>query len=249
MPPGPTGAGGVAARALEIGTAIQQRAHLLLAFEAGFAAARDTGETMAGDLRGWIQETNARLTGLELQLGAGATISEAQAAEIALAVKNIGQARAAQGDRPGDAQVYSAMYRRWGNSSYKALPRAEYAAVVDWLRACYDSGAPGPGDAVTRPACAPRLPGGGPWPPRIRGARTPPAPACPLPTRPRGAARPVSAGHRAAGVSVCPRDTVLPGRTGLRPGTQQSGCRSPCVPGPQQGGQRDCVRGTQRYRR
>ena len=139
-PPTSTGA----ALARDESAAVQRLAEQQVAFEAALAAVRGTQETMAGYLRGWIQETNARLTGLELQLGAGATISEAQAAEIALAVKNIGQALAAQGDRHGYAQVYSAMYRRWGISSYKALPRAQYAAVVDWLREWYDSVHPDP---------------------------------------------------------------------------------------------------------
>jgi hypothetical protein len=42
------------------------------------------------------------------------TITEQQAAEIALAVKNIGHALASQGIKPGYSQGHSETYRRYG---------------------------------------------------------------------------------------------------------------------------------------
>jgi hypothetical protein len=101
--------------------------------------------TMADYMRGHVQTTNRslqdheqRLTSLELSLSAGATISEAQAAELALAVKNVGQRLAATGDKAGYQKVYGELYRREGISSYKSLPAARYADVLAWLRQWYD---------------------------------------------------------------------------------------------------------------
>jgi hypothetical protein len=97
----------------------------------------DKQEAMAGYLRPFVQDTRQRLTALELQLSAGATISEAQAAELALAVKNVGQRLAATGDKTGYQKVYGELYRREGISSYKSLPAARLEAVLAWLRAWY----------------------------------------------------------------------------------------------------------------
>jgi hypothetical protein len=108
--------------------------------EQGGALARlsDKQEAMAGYLRPFVQDTRQRLTALELQLSAGATISEAQAAELALAVKNVGQRLAAAGDKTGYQRVYGELYRREGISSYKALPAARHEAVLAWIRAWYE---------------------------------------------------------------------------------------------------------------
>lgn len=134
-----------AALALEIATAVQHLAQQQLALEAelgqvagqmGQMAGRQ--EVMAEYLRGFIQRTEGRLTSLELQLSAGATINEAQAAEIALAVKNVGQRLAAQGDHAGYAKVYSELYRRYRISSYKNLPAARYQEVLDWLHGWHE---------------------------------------------------------------------------------------------------------------
>jgi hypothetical protein len=122
-----------AALALEIATAVQHLAQQQLALEGQLGQVAGRQEVMADYLRGFIQRTEGRLTSLELQLSAGATISEAQAAEIALAVKNVGQRLAAQGDQAGYAKVYSELYRRYRISSYKNLPAARYQEVLNWL--------------------------------------------------------------------------------------------------------------------
>ena len=124
--------------ALEMAEAVASLARQQLALE-------ERVSTIADYLRGYIPTTDRRLhehdqrlTSLELQLAAGATITEAQAAEIALAVKNVGQALAAGGDRNGYARVYSELYRRFRVSSYKNLPAARYQEVLDWLSGWYD---------------------------------------------------------------------------------------------------------------
>ncbi len=70
-------------------------------------------------------------------MSGGATITEAQAAEVALAVKNIGQQLAAGGDRNGYAKVYSELYRRYGVSSYRNLAQGKYVEAIDWLHGWY----------------------------------------------------------------------------------------------------------------
>ncbi|MGA7729910.1 MAG: phage antirepressor N-terminal domain-containing protein, partial [Chloroflexia bacterium] len=115
-----------AALALEIATAVQHLARQQLAMETRLGEVAGKQEIMAGYLRGFIHNTDQRLTSLELQLGGGATVTEAQAAEIALAVKNVGQRLATKGDRNGYAKVYSELYRRYGVSSYRNLSQSKY---------------------------------------------------------------------------------------------------------------------------
>jgi hypothetical protein len=142
--PAPGGKSG-AALAVEIATAVLSLAQQQLDMEtrldqvAGHVAdVAGRQEVMAEYLRGFIQRTEGRLTGLELQASAGAPITEAQAADIAIAVKNVGQVLAGRGDRQGYAKVYSEMYRRWRITSYKSLPAAHFQAVLDWLAGWYD---------------------------------------------------------------------------------------------------------------
>lgn len=141
---GPTDLSG-AALALEIGEAITNMARQQLELEGRVT-------TIADYTRSFIQRTRAhqaqtdhrldaaedRLQALELRLDPTAVITEEQAAELALAVKNVGQRLAAQGERTGYAQVYSEMYRRYRVSSYKNLQRAHYDEVLAWLYGWYE---------------------------------------------------------------------------------------------------------------
>lgn len=56
---------------------------------------------MADYMRGFVQETRQRITTLEVQVNGEATITEEQAAEIAMAVKSVGQRLEARGDKAG----------------------------------------------------------------------------------------------------------------------------------------------------
>ncbi len=139
-----------AALAVEIAGAVYALAQQQLEIEQRLGEVAGRQEVMADYMRGFIQDTRQRLTVLELHTGATALISDGQAAEIALAVKNVGQALAARGDKNGYAQVYSEMYRRWRISSYKNLPSARYQEVLDWLAGWYgelQSGGRGTTDA------------------------------------------------------------------------------------------------------
>jgi hypothetical protein len=77
---------------------------------------------------------DGRLRALELQVNPEATISEQQAAELALAVKAVGHALAERGTRPGYSQVYGELYRRYGIASYKNLPQGKFVEVMAWLQ-------------------------------------------------------------------------------------------------------------------
>jgi len=131
-----------AALALEMATAVQHLARNQLDMESRLAHVAGRQEVMADYLRGFISETNQRLTTLERVATPHARVSETQAAEIALAVKNVGQHLAAHGDRGGYAKVYSELYRRYGISSYKSLPGAYYEEVMMWLHGWYRELAP-----------------------------------------------------------------------------------------------------------
>jgi hypothetical protein len=93
---------------------------------------------MADYMRNFIQQTNTRLTSMELRLDPAASVSDEQAAEIALAVKNVAHAMDEQGQSGSYGKVYSEMYRRYRISSYKNLSRAKYDEVLGWLSKWYD---------------------------------------------------------------------------------------------------------------
>jgi hypothetical protein len=127
-----------AALALEIATAVQHLARQQLDIEGRLSDVTGRQEVMAQYLKGFIQKTEGRLHNLELYLNTGATISEAQAAELALAVKNVGQRLASKGDKGAYSKVYSEMYRRYRVSSYRNLPASQYDEVLAWLHHWYE---------------------------------------------------------------------------------------------------------------
>jgi hypothetical protein len=106
---------------------------------------------MADYMRGFIQQTNSRLSSLELRLDPAAAISDEQAAELALAVKNVAYAMDERGTSGGYGKIYSEMYRRYRLSSYKNLPRAKYDEVLAWLSRWYSDITAAGGKAVDNP--------------------------------------------------------------------------------------------------
>lgn len=80
-----------------------------------------------------LDHLDTRMGDLELHVRSSVVISEQQAAEMALAVKNVGRALSERGTKPGYSQVYGEMYRRYGISSYKNLPQDKYEEVLVWL--------------------------------------------------------------------------------------------------------------------
>jgi hypothetical protein len=127
----------LATQAVEQARALLALAEQQLAIEQELARVRSKQDVIAEYLRGFIVKTNTRLDVLELHLPASDTISEAQAAEIALAVKNLGSRLPAKSGMTGYQQVYAELYRRYGLSSYKHLPAAHYPAALAWLCGWY----------------------------------------------------------------------------------------------------------------
>jgi hypothetical protein len=100
--------------------------------------------TMADYLRPFVAQTKAQLSAheerigaLEVRLGAGATISEEQAAEIQVAVKNVAMLLITSGSPNGFAQVWGELYRRYRVGAYRNLPAARYEEALAWLQGWY----------------------------------------------------------------------------------------------------------------
>lgn len=83
----------------------------------------------------WAKGIEDRVSALELQLEPGEHISDAEATELAGAVKNVA---AALGGHSAYGTVYSELYRRFGISTYKNLPRSRLQQALTWLRSWYD---------------------------------------------------------------------------------------------------------------
>jgi len=131
-----------AALGVEIAAAVYHLAQQQFALESRLSEIAGQHTVMADYMRGFVQDTRHRLTALELHLGSGPTISEAQAVEIVLAVKLLGQEFERRGDKAGYQKVYSEMYRRYGIATYRNLPAARYKEVATWLQDWYQESAP-----------------------------------------------------------------------------------------------------------
>ena len=126
--------------AVEIAGAVYTLAQQQLALERGLAqeqtarqalAARH--QVMADYMRSFVQETRTRLTALEVRLDPASVLTEAQAADLALAVKTVAHALEGQGEAQGYGRVYGELYRRYQITSYKNLPQSRLAEVLAWL--------------------------------------------------------------------------------------------------------------------
>ena len=133
-----------AAMALEIAEAVTALARQQLDMEQRYT-------TMADYMRGFVKQVKTtlsshdeRLASLELRLDPQTTLTEDQAAEVALAVKNVGQKLSesglgsGQGNRNGYALVYSELYRRYGVSSYHNLSQNQHTQALAWLHQWYE---------------------------------------------------------------------------------------------------------------
>jgi uncharacterized protein YqgV (UPF0045/DUF77 family) len=82
----------------------------------------------------WATQVERRISSLEVQINPEETITEAQANEIALAVKTVAAALEASGAiKNGYQRVYAEVYRRERIGAYRNLPQGRYQAVLDWL--------------------------------------------------------------------------------------------------------------------
>ena len=113
-----------AAIAYELATAVQHLARQQLDFE----------QRLDKSAR-WAKGIEDRVSALELQVSPQEHISDAQAAELAGAVKNVA---AALGGHSAYGTVYTELYRRYQISTYKNLPRQRYDEALAWLRGWYE---------------------------------------------------------------------------------------------------------------
>jgi hypothetical protein len=112
--------------AYEMATAIQHLARQQMEMEQRLGGRMDS-------MARWATQVERRIGSLELQINPEETITEAQANEIALAVKTVAAAWEASGTKNGYGRVYAELYRREGIGAYRNLPQGRYHAVLDWL--------------------------------------------------------------------------------------------------------------------
>ncbi len=114
-------------------------------FERGLAEAQQRHQTMADYMRGFVKDTKQglrdheqRISALELQVrsepAAEPTVSEAQAAEIAMAVRNVGSLLSGIKGKSRYWQVYNELYHRYENGAYRAMKLKDYEAARKWLK-------------------------------------------------------------------------------------------------------------------
>lgn len=128
--PTPAPATSGAQLAYELATAVQNLAREQMELEGRMTRAAQ-----------WARGIEHRVTALELRVAGEAgdePITEAQAADLALAVKNLAHLLQQKGAANGYGQVYGELYRRESITSYKTLPRTRFDAVMRWLKARYD---------------------------------------------------------------------------------------------------------------
>lgn len=115
-----------AALAYELATVVQNMAREQMELEARMHKSAQ-----------WAKGVDTRLTTLEIQVKqlTEAPITEAQAADLSLAVKAVAHLLAQQGTPNGYQRVYGELYRKQGITSYKSVPKSSYDAVMTWLKA------------------------------------------------------------------------------------------------------------------
>lgn len=119
--------------AYELATAVQHLAQEQMGLESRMNQAAQ-----------WARTIDARVTALEVRSSGGKTISEAEAAELALHVKTVAQAMEGAGHTNSYQRVYAELYRRYAVASYRSLPHAKFAEALQWLRDWYQEIAPSP---------------------------------------------------------------------------------------------------------
>jgi hypothetical protein len=112
--------------AYEMATAIQHLARQQMEMEQRLGGRMDS-------MARWATQVERRISSLELQINPEETITEAQANEIALAVKTVVAALEASGTKNGYGRVYAELYRRERIGAYRKLAQGCYQVVLDWL--------------------------------------------------------------------------------------------------------------------
>ena len=122
-------------------SAIQPTSGAALAYELATVVQNMAREQMELEARihksaRWAKGVDTRITTLELQVKqlTEAPITEAQAADLSLAVKAVAHALEQQGTPNGYQRIYGELYRKQGITSYKSVPKSSYDEVMAWLK-------------------------------------------------------------------------------------------------------------------
>jgi len=138
-----------AEQALALATSVQRLAaaqveaeRRMAGLEADHQQLAERVNNIADYLRPFIKETRRllpehdnRLHIVEQRL---TTVTENEAAEVALAVKNLAFELEQRGTKNAYGRVYGTMHRKYGVKTYTLLSPVQYQAVLKWLRAWYD---------------------------------------------------------------------------------------------------------------
>lgn len=142
-----------AGQALMLAEAVASLARQHLALEQRHTAMADYMRPFVGQTRGQLAGHEERIGALELRLGTGATISEAEASELQQAVKQVSNAlhkRTGQQLSTAFQLVWGELYKRYRVGAYRNLPAAQYDAALSWLRSWYEE--------LTSPEAGPEQP-------------------------------------------------------------------------------------------
>lgn len=128
--PQPSGA----ALAYELATAVQNLAREQMEIE----ARQTQQEGRLNAAAAWAKGIDARVTALEVRVLPDTQITNSQAGELALTVKNVAGALEQRGQVNSYQRVYAELYRRFSISSYKSLAASRFQEALKWLRDWYD---------------------------------------------------------------------------------------------------------------
>lgn len=134
MPPAPPVPATGAEQALALAEAVVEIARQQVDLERRYNVMADYMRGHVVKVTSELVDHGERLTVLELRVGGAGVISEAQALEIAGAVKAVAHTLEGQGTLNPYQRVYGELYRRFNVSGYKNLPLARFAEAMAWLK-------------------------------------------------------------------------------------------------------------------
>jgi hypothetical protein len=119
----------------EMGRAIMQMAEEQIEFERRLTTTEgrlDQAAIVVGDL-------NRRVASLEQKVAPGKPVTEDQASQISQAVKAVALAQGKKTGRNEFGAVYGELYRKFGVTSYKMLPAAQFDKAMKFLTDWYQN--------------------------------------------------------------------------------------------------------------
>jgi hypothetical protein len=119
----------------EMGRAIMQMAEEQMRFESRLA----TTESRLDQAAAVFGRLDRRVAVLEQQMAPATIVTEEQATQISQAVKTVALALGQQSGRNEFGAIYGELYRRFGITSYKQLPKGRFAEAMRFLNEWYQT--------------------------------------------------------------------------------------------------------------